>query len=325
MKYTNDRVPLRFDGGVEVSRPWLSADQHRAQRVLRKHASEPVQCLCTPSGVPMHVVCRGGSFHLATMPGRAHHHALSCPSYRPDRKTSGLKHYDRSAYTLTAQNQNIFVSSSPVGVPPFSHFTPSAVLQLLWDLAGLTVCTPKILAKRQYFLVSRSLADVCAGFRINGDSMRPYIPLAFTDPRFCRYLVGGVRRICHGRYGNAIHLSADRDHTFWVDQKEWSNSALSEVFGPFDDPRWQRGYFIISRLFSTRHGNFRLFDSGLLRVNRSFLPVTVADEGFLQGLVDANRRFFVCQRYDAIGDDRIPLVVLIDRDEPLYLYSGQPF
>ena len=139
MHYTNEHVTLRFEGGIEFSRPWLRKDPARAQRVLRAHASENIRCLCTPLGVPMHVVCRDGKYHLATNPGRGHHHALSCPAYLPSEEDSGFHHYSRSAFSRAGGLIKLSVSPSKPTAPPFPHFSPSAALQFIWHLAGLNV------------------------------------------------------------------------------------------------------------------------------------------------------------------------------------------
>lgn len=320
MLYTNDRYTIRFDGGVEVSRPWLAANSNRAQRVLRNHSAERAQCLCTPVGVPMHIVCRGGTYFLATMPGRGHHHALSCPSYIPDETTSGLRHYSPTALSRANGLIKVQVRPERPGDPPFDHFSPDAALQFLWELAGLTMCTPKTVSARNYQLVARSLADAAANLRINTQGIRPYIPLCGAEPNQSRYVIGQIRQANHAKYANALHLSADRENTFWVDEKNWTSSALHQYFGDFEAPSFRPGVFMLAKLWQSPQGNYRIFEVGLLPTSKQYLPAPDELRATLDQLIAAERRFFVCQRFDARDDQNIPAAVLIDSDEPKNLF-----
>lgn len=319
MHYTNDRVTIRFDGGIELSRPWLDADSARAQRVLRSHSKERATCQCTPSGVPMHVVHRLGRFHLATMPGRAHHHALSCPSYQQKDDVSGLKQYNKSALSRAAGRHKITVSTSDLGRAPYSHFSPSAALQFLWMLAGLNISTPKIVETRTFYIVSHALARAAATLCINGESVRPYIPLAVEAPEHCRYLVGQVRRVFDATHGNGLCLSADKKNTFWVKESHWG--GLSDDLGDFKAPDVSGQVWVMGRLWRSPQNNLHLYDVGSVSISSAFLPVTKQTSQLIDDLVSKKRRFFVCLRYDATDDAGIPAAVLLDKAEPRNLYT----
>jgi hypothetical protein len=322
MHYTNDSVTIEFDGGIQLSRPWLAADPRRAQRVLRNHADERASCQCTPYGVPMHVVCRLGKYHLATMPGRGHHHALSCPSYLPDDDASGLKNYSPEALSRAAGRHKLSVKPASPGLPPFNHFTPSAALQFLWEFSGLNVCTPRTVEKRNYFFAANSLYKSLPLIRFNEQALRAYIPLAVDTPDQCRYAIGQATKLIHGTYANGICLAADRKTTLWVDEKQWALARLEAVFGEYSAPKCPDSTWVIGKLWRSPQSNLRLFDVGTLRVNSQFLPIDAKTAPLLQTLVDNKRRFFVCQSYDADYDASIPVAVVIDRDEPRNIYSA---
>lgn len=316
MYYTNEKVPIRFDDGIEVSRPWLAADETRAQRVLKNHRSERAQCLCTPYGVPMHVVCRDGRYHLATNPGHGSHHALSCPAYRPDQETTGLKHYGEGALTLAAGRHKLQVRYHPPKHQPFEHFSPSAAFQFLWEFAGLNVCTPKTVAKRSFLAVSKSLVHGSHHLRFNDRALRLFVPTAVPEIDNSRYAIGQISKIFHGQYANGVKLAAERPTTFWITEQTWQACGLDTHFGPFDAPEKAQTYWLMGKLWRSPQNNWRLFDVGALPVSDQLLPARREALPVLQKLVDNKRRFFVCQRYDAVDDDTIPLAVLIDRQEP---------
>jgi len=320
MEYTNEKVKLMFEGGLEFTRTWLAADDQRAQRVLRNHKEERVNCLCTPFGVPMHIVCREGRYFLASNPGRASHHALSCPSYHPAEEASGLRHYSGEAICRASHHYKLAVRPEAPTGPPFDHFTPSAALQFLWELAGLNVCTPKTVARRSFLPLSRSLWRVTHKVLFNKRAIRAYVPLASREIDGCQHVIGQVSRIHRGKFAIGVNLAADREHTFWVDQKQWQNSPISKLLGTYEDPKLADTTWLMARLWLSPKGNFNLYHIGVLPVNDQLLPSYNGLKEPIDKLVENRRRFFVCQRYDAIDDDSVPLAVLIDRKEPQSLY-----
>lgn len=316
MLYTNRKVPIRFADGLEVSRAWLKADQSRAQRVLRKRSEQSIACSCTPLGVPMHVVSRAGKLHLATNPGRSHHHALSCPSYKPDKKTSGLRHYSKAAYSHSRARHHLQVSNTFCGTPPFTHFSPSAALQLVWELAGLTISTPKTVPARDFYKASLSIVEATRAVSINGVSMRCFVPCASEMSDDTNYVSGFVDSITTGKYANRISLKGARKTAFWVNQKSWAASNLDNALGPYEAPSASSGTCLMAKLWRSDKGNFQLYDVGTIALDTHFLPVHSTDPHLTDRLIAEGRRFFVCLRFDAPDDRRIPAAVLVDDGEP---------
>lgn len=316
MLYTNEKVPIRFPHGPELTRGWLDQDSDRAQRVLIKHAAERPMCGCTPEGVLMHIVRRNGRYHLATMPGRSHHHALSCPSYTPDPRTSALRFYSDQAIWRSANRINLEVSHEAVTGPPFDHFSPSAVFELLWELAGLNVSTPKTVATRKHYFVGKSLAEACAAIRLNRETVFPYIPLATSMTDECTHLIARVRRLDRSKFGCRVLLSADRETTCWISHSSWVQSRVDEHFGSFETPTRPNGHWIFAKLWRSPKGNVNLFDVGCLEITDTYLPVRNDTRDIISQLVEDQRRFFVCPRLDAQRDSSSPIAVLLDLDEP---------
>lgn len=316
MRYKNRKVPIVFEDGLEVSRGWLAADKSRANRVLSKRAEASVNCLCTPDGVPMHVVHRAGKYHLATKPGRAHHHSLSCPSYIPQRTTSGLRHYRKGAYSSSNATQRLIVSTRPLTEPPYPHFSPGAALQFVWELAGLNVSTPKTVEKRTQFLTSRSFHQATKTLFINNKRVRCYVPSINKLDDETTFAGGFVHSIAHSTYGLRISLVGSFTDSFWINEKEWHSSHLDETFGSYENPLTDANTFLFARLWRSPKGNITLYDVGALKLCENFLPEPVTDKDLVNRLIAQQRRFFVCMRYDAVADRTIPGAVLTDSSEP---------
>jgi hypothetical protein len=264
----------------------------------------------------MHVVCRDGKFFLATNPGRASHHALSCPAYHADEETSGLRHYSDLALSRAAGRHKLQVRNHVPAGPPFDHFSNAAALQFIWEFAGLNVCTPKTVARRTFLVVSSSVHRISHKLRFNDRGLRLYVPRVSDDIEGCLYAIGQISKIFHGEFANGIRLAADRSNTFWIDEKQWQASGLQHHLGPFQDPQRHQTIWIMGKLWRSPMGNYRLFDIGLLPVNDQLLPAQPFTLEALERLVENKRRFFVCQRFDAVDDEAVPLAVLIDRQEP---------
>ena len=92
-RFLRHDLPLEFADGTVATRAQLDANPH----LLSAHAGQRLVCRCTPSGVEMLIRHRQGRPFLANLPGRTHHHALSCPSYSPDPLIDPLRHYSGAA------------------------------------------------------------------------------------------------------------------------------------------------------------------------------------------------------------------------------------
>lgn len=321
MLYKNRDVKIRFPQGPELSRGWLEEDAERAQRVLTKHRDERPLCGCTPVGVLMHVVCRQGKYYLATMPGRSHHHAMSCPAYTPDPVTSALRHYSDLAFSRAAGKIRLVVKDEPPTGAAFDHFTPTAALECLWELAGLNICTPKTVRARNLFLVAQSLAAACEVVKVNDVQVQAFTPPLRTPLTEASHVIGAVRSAYPTKFGYRIKLVGDPSSVFWVNTETWALSPLSAWFGEEGDHD-RPPFWIFARLWRSPKGYNRLFEVGGIEVNTAFLPVHAATGEVIEQLVHAERRFFLCPRLDATHDRSMPVAVLLDLDEPQNLYSA---
>lgn len=316
MKYENRKIPVHFEGGLEVTRAWLAADKSRANRVLSRRVEDEVHCMCTPAGVPMQVVHRAGNYHLATKPGRAHHHSLSCPGYKSQQTTSGLRHYRKGAYSNSKNSQRLIVSTRPLSDPPYPHFSPSAALQFVWELAGLNVSTPKTVETRNQFLSSRSFYQATGTLFINNKRVHCFVPSVNQLDDDSNFVGGFVHSLTKSKFGIRIRLVGAATQPFWTNEKSWGASQLDQLLGPYENPKVDDNVFLFARLWQSPQGNGTLYDIGGLRLCENFLPEPVTDSSLVSKLIAQQRRFFICMRYDAVDDRSIPGAVLTDSSEP---------
>lgn len=318
MRYKNEKIVVKFSGGLEVSKAWLSSDLARKQRVLRNRYGERVTCTCVPDGIAMHIVQRDDAYYLASMPGLSSHHALSCPSHIDDPDTSGLRFYTQRAISLAKGVHNLAVSDGLTSVTP-SHMTPSAVLHYLWYRAGLHICTPKTVESRNAYLASISLLEASQSIRINRQVTRVHIPM-LSELEGATHICGQVRSVSNGPYSNRITLSGDKKTAFWVKPDQW-NDACVRQFGAYDEPEKPSGAtWLFAKLNTTSKGNHTLTALGVVPITKQFLICSHATPADINVLIEGKRRFFVGLEYDAPKTFSVPKAVIIDEQPPKRIY-----
>lgn len=322
MLYTNHEVRIRFSDEVSLTRAWLDDDPVRAQRVLANyHGTHPV-CTCVPRGVQMHIVRRGGAFYLATMPGRAHHHALSCPYHIPHPSTDASLHYADTALSRASGLVRLSVYPDPLKHPPFPHFSFSAALEYLWQLAGLNIFMPDMTPRPGLSVAAHTLQSISDRIRINDRHFIPHFPPAPRADRRFTHVIGVIRSLSLTRYGYRVALAGDGEKcTYWINEATWRRCQLFSVPTLFADPLPAR-YVIMARLWRSPKGFWNLFDPGLLEVNPQMLPVTEHTRSLVNELTQAKRKFFVVPQLDSSHHPAtLPAAVLLDTDQPAPLYA----
>lgn len=322
MLYTNHEVRIRFSDDVSLTRAWLDEEPDRTQRVLATyHGTQPV-CTCVPDGVAMHVVRRAGAYYLATMPGRAHHHALSCPYHIPHPSTDASRHYADSALSRASGIFRLSIYPDRLERPPFAHFSFSAALEYLWHLAGLNVFVPDASPPPGLSVAAHTLVSIADRVRINDREFIPHFPPAPRGDRRFTHVIGVIRSLSRTRYGYRVVLAGDgKKCTYWINEQTWRRCQLFDVPALFADPLPTR-YVIMARLWRSPRGFWNLFDPGLIEVNAQMLPVTEQTESLVDELVRARRKFFVVPTLDApISGATLPAAVLLDTEEPSPLYA----
>lgn len=322
MLYTNREIRVRFPRDVNITRAWLDADPERAQRVLRSHYSERPVCSCVPAGVEMHIVYRQGTYYLASMPGRAHHHALYCPYYIPHPSTDALQHYADTAYSRKSGNVHLRVLPEKPSGTPFAHFSPRAALEHFWQLAGLNVYAPAPAPAPTLPFVAKSLSRIASRVRINGEPFAPHTPPVAQGDAQPTHVIGLARFLSPTRYGYRLVLSRDRGkQCFWISEETWLRAELSNqpqlVGKPVGCP-----YLVVGRIWRSKRGHWNLVDLGILEIEDNFIPVHGHTRSCIADLVHHGRRFFACAQLDTNDSCGMPAAVLLDTETPTPVYNA---
>ncbi|NKC01806.1 MAG: DUF1173 family protein [Pseudomonadales bacterium] len=317
MLYVNEDVVLTFEDGTKVKRSWLG--EENGQAILAKRTHLAVLCRCTSAGVPMHVVTRGTTHHISSNPNYAHCHALSCPSYVEEATTTRLSLYADAAIKRFNHRQHVVVENEPSHTRPMSHMTPSALLDYLWELSGLTVCTPKTVRSRTNFLVSESLRGASEFLTINGSPLVAHIPMTRNRPGFTdgNWVIGQISKAKRGKYDNRITLTGERT-PLWVSQSAWNQAGLSSYLGEYNQPILDKHLWLIGKLTQTASSNYHVHSIGLREMNAYFLPcyehvLNISD------MIENNQSFKVCPRFDSLSTD-FPDALLFEEDAPKHLF-----
>lgn len=322
MLFTNHEVRIRFSSDVALTRSWLDEEPARTQRVLATyHGTQPI-CTCVAGGVAMHIVRRAGAYYLATMPGRAHHHALSCPYYIPHPSTDACRYYSDSALSRARGIYRLSIYPDPLQLPPFPHFGFSAALEYLWHLTGLNVFVPDATPQPGLAIAAHTLVSMAARVRINDQEFKPHFPPATRRGRDFTHVIGVIRSLSQTRYGYRVILAGDATHsTYWINEHTWRRCRMFDVPALFTEPLPNR-YVIMARLWRSPKGFWNLFDLGLIAVNPQMLPVSDQTESLVDELVRARRKFFVVPPLDTpISGVLLPAAILLDTEAPFPLYT----
>lgn len=320
MQYINNKIVVRFDDDLEVSKDWLSADSDRAQRVLKKRHRLGATCTCTPSGVAMHIVLRKGTYYLASMPGLSSHHALSCPSHIVDPFTNGLRHYEPEAVVLANGIHHLAVAGK-LSDTDRSNMSPTAVIHYIWQLSGLNVCTPKTVAARNHYLASNSFLQASSPIRINRAPTKLHVPLSNSDPASATHVSGLVKSVDVGPYDIRISLVGERKRSYWISERDWDRTCKM-TFGSFDRPKApSQPTWLLGAITRTKGGYEQLSCVGAAQLTTDFLICPSGSLPLIEKLIEQERRFFVGLRFDAPDTTIVPTAVLIDQQPPRSLFD----
>jgi hypothetical protein len=325
-RYTREDVRLRFPSGAVHTRPWLDSHPRAREELYRESAERRVVCECHPAGVEMTVRRVGVQHHLANLPGRAHHHAPSCPSFVPDPSIDARQDYSRAA--LMEVGGGVLHATVRDAAPepaPYEHMTPRAALELLWSAAELTHWAPKMTTRRTVLSVRATLKTAAARLVINDEPLADSLYLAEPErPRGTRqplYVLGELHRVVRGAHSLGLALRYDTTGPYWVARSAWS-PPLSALLGSYDQPRGDLpSVWVLARTWYTaHHAHCRWV--GALHVTASSLPIEhPAEEPLLDQLVRDGRRFVRVPGLDSSGDPRYPILTLIDTATPVNVHS----
>ncbi|RME48615.1 MAG: DUF1173 family protein, partial [Chloroflexi bacterium] len=165
---------ILFADGKRYRRDWLDTGEPESQAVLRRYKNTYPLCMCTPTGVPMHIreLSQTGRHYLARMPGTGPEHAVDCPAYEPIHGKAEEEALENGAIAPLPDGRVLFRLDVGFGVRDNSPLPPSeprepaeypqtvrdhdsrlglfALLQFLWEQAELHHWHPKMQGRRRY-------------------------------------------------------------------------------------------------------------------------------------------------------------------------------
>lgn len=326
-RYVRPDIPLRFADGSVLTRSQVEAEP----ALLDRFAGQRLFCSCIPAGVEMLVRQRFGRRFIANLPGRTHHHAVSCPYFSQDPVIDPLKRYSPYAVTRSGESLNVVVSPEPLEAQPFSHLTPSAGLELLWDRAGLNYWSPRMRGRRTYWVIRAALLAAAEDLILSDGPLAPVLYVPDRDvqrPHPDHKLVAGlVQRVAVSPHGVGFEFAHDRSgDLYWLDRRHWT-PQLDALLGPVTAPALPADLriWVLALLAYGATGRPHLESAGFLSVTHDGLSThSAAESHTLQFLVESGRRFYKCPVLDARTDPAIPFVVLRDTAEPCYVFAPDP-
>lgn len=332
----------------------------QAQAVLQRAHSERVRplCMCTMAGVPMYTARHGDAILIKRFPDTATAHESGCGSYLPPAHLSGLGQAMTSgAITInddaTALRLGFSMSQRGGGrAPEPSDGDPGdsvtaaepklglrAVLDYLWQEAGLTTWSPNMRGRRGWGVVSYHLRRAADPLTVRGAPLgrRLFIPPVFdvdrksalaarrvTAWRAARktpgkttqlmLIVGEVKSIDPSRFGHQIKVKHLPDAPLMVDAALHAQlvKRFADQLELWDaDPDGH--LMMIGTFFVTPTGLASMVEISLAVVDQRWLPYDTEPERLLINVAaDEGRRFAKTLRYNLPRKATIASLVLTD-------------
>lgn len=327
-----------------------------------------VFCACTRPAVEMYVPFVRGQYILSCMPGTAARHAQDCSHYEPPLSISGAAAVMGSAVesnesgdvTLRLDFAMTKISGKappgPTGqglevakVDP-NKLSMRGLLHYLWQEAGFHKWSPRMLNKRNAWVLHKYLVQAATAKRIKSGSLsdvlvvpRPsgsegqggpaqaHVSLqlvrAATDARGARRLalvMGEVARLEKGALGYHLSLAG------LAKALAISEDLFKAVVNAFSAQiaMWQTDrnrLIVLGTFYNDSVGNPVMSELTLMNVSAEYLPFeTVFEEALLGRLVGAQRRFTKGLRFNLKRSVPIASFVLTDTENPTAIFILQP-
>ena len=326
------------------------------------------ECLCKSPAPQMYVAYVGAGYILKRMPETGPSHAMTCESYTPPAFLSGMGQLERAVRMgKDKTSRKLAVNFSLAVTGPRAAPTPgdgaeardiiskptkmslTALLEYLWQEAGLVQWHTGFHNKRWWGLVRQRLLEASEGAQVKGADLadRLFIPQAWSaeqkDALFAqnrkRLLDIAVPSTGPQKLGLLVaeyksHEETPRGAKFTFKHAPGLAFFANNDFLKRFDKRATRYLDLAAMIKGTKllaiatfgmrkAGYPELKDMGLMLVSANWIPFETADEAELLDLLTANRRSFVKSlRFDLPKETVTPHSVLTDvhQDEPFALY-----
>jgi len=354
---------------IRLGDRYFDMESEELQRAIEEtpdiRATRPV-CMCKPAPLEMYVAHIAGRYVIKRMPNTAHLHDPQCASYEAPRAVSGAADVEgrailhdaesdvttlRLAFSLSKTNNSHAATQLPsmadTAKSPMSRLTMRAMMDYLWDTAGLNRWHPSMHGKRNYGVVfkyvRRAIEQTLAKRMSLGDAL--YMPQPFHLPQAdgirdranaalarCAFqrsgkqalmlLFGEVKSFAEARQG----VLAQIKHAPW----------LSFYLSPALDTTMQRVFEAELALWNARPnlhlmmlasfaqnagGLYEVVELALMLVDEGWVPVSsLADVQMFGRLAGEGRAFLKGLRFNALVNERFADLLLTDTFAPTAVY-----
>lgn len=328
------------------------------------------KCMCRSFGVEMYITHYNSNYIVKRMPNSGHKHDPDCQSFEAPAELSGRGEVEGRAI-IEDQNSGITnikidVSLSkqgskkppePSGEPAdsvksqTSKLSLSALMEYLWDEAGLSKWSPAMTGKRNWFIVQRELLQAAQAKEVKGKSLADLLlipekysienKLEITKRRQAKLaqisgqhagknfmlLVGEVKELTEARYGFKLVIKHLPDFHFMVSpdllksiNKRFTNEL--QAFQMLQDTK-----LMVIATFSLSSGGYATIEELTLKTANAqwlFFESSYEHE-FLSILIDEHRRFQKCLRFNQHPQLPLATVLLTDtKPDPVAMYVIPP-
>lgn len=311
---------IQFSEEAIYSRKWLKENPDANRRILLKYAGTHPLCLCTTPPVPMYIAKRATPY-LATMPGRTHHHSELCPHFEPDESTTGRSAFSSAAIQKFRGGFRVNASYYPTHAGP-DLMSSDALLQLLWETAGLNHWSPRMVGKRNSYVVSKALSRAASRIWLNSRKLSTLLLCPSCEyeieksksPRLA--MLSRVQSLFPSEFGFGMRLEYCPE-PLWFSRESVDQFGLTEAFGsPLPSGRLPRKTYALVQASRTNSGNYRVIAFGSLMVSDEFIPLLRENErASVDTLIRSGSRFYRCLPY-GFDESRFPKAVVYSLEAP---------
>ena len=324
-------------------------------------------CLCKAPGIPMYIAKLGDHHVIKRMPNTGQHHHPDCDSFELASELSGRGEVNKKAIaedsetgitklnidfslskksstttgTKTEGKEQNSITSNP------TKLTIRSVLHCLYEDAGLNKWSPRMMGKRNWFIIRKHLLDAAQNKVAKNNNLIDslYIPETFniehkdaiTSRRRqflsrlkynkCKQplgiLIGEIKKFEPTRFGHKIIVKHMPDMPLYMEEDVYRRilkhfSTELSIYNEYEDSH----LITICTFYLSASGNPQIDTISLMCTDENWLPFdTIEEKDLINRLVNDNRFFVRGLRYNLASSDVIASVLLTDiKDNPTALY-----
>lgn len=324
-------------------------------------------CICMTPSVEMYIAKIGSLHYIKRMPFTGHLHHPQCESYELSPNLHGrgdvcdraiVEDIDSGATKLTLDFTLLKVSSnrSMVAGSPKERktvqadgpkLTLRALLHYLYEEAGLNRWSPKMLNKRNWFVIRKNLKLAAENKLIKATALQDslFLPETFNLDhkdeinernrhffnKFKKHdtkqplsiIIGELKSIEAALYGHRLIIKHLPDYPLYLAEDIYRRAM--RVFG-LELSLLEEGFaghlLVIGTVFTTMADHLQVDTLSIILVDENWLPFEDLDEmGMIARLVAEERSFVKGLRYNRDSQSQIASALLIDTKPPTPIFA----